>query len=326
MKKLITLLLFLSSTQLFAQSELKKEFKNHITTLSSVEYMGRKPQTKGDTLAVKYIIDHLSKIEGVALLGDNGLQVVQDSVSHYERIKPAKEGEKASYKVTKKEMITFNVVARINAPKDKNRDKKSIIIGAHYDHVGPTKNKDGKEVMVVGADDNASGVATLIEYAREVARTRNNLKRDVIFVFFGAEEYGLVGSNYYAKNPLHNIKNSVAMVNFDMTGRMRNKGITVRGIASAVEAPVLLSSIKNPDKLDLIWEFNPTGPTDYASFYKVGVPAFSFSTRQHPDYHTERDTEEKINYEGMEMLFNYVKDLIHTLAYNDTKLTYVPKK
>lgn len=327
MKKIITLILLLSTTPIFAQSDLKNEFKNHITTLASPEYLGRKPQTKGDTLAVEYIATQLSKIDGVELLGDGGLQIVIDSIRSREMIKPKKKSDKPQYITTRKELRTFNVVAKISAQKEQNPENKSIIIGAHYDHVGASKNRDGEDVMIVGADDNASGVALVIEYARHLAKTRDSLKRDVILVFFGAEEYGLIGSRYYAKNPLHPISNSTAMINFDMAGRMnKNRGITIRGIGSAVEAPVVLSSIENPDNLDLIWEFTPTGPTDYTSFYRVGIPAFSFSTRQHPDYHTERDTEDKINYDGMVMLFNYTKFLVNSLAYSPTTLTYIPTK
>ncbi|MEG1935295.1 MAG: M20/M25/M40 family metallo-hydrolase [Rikenellaceae bacterium] len=300
MNKLITLIFFLSSTNIFAQTELINNFNKHITTLASTEYGGRKPHTKGDTLSVNYITDQLSKIDGIQLLGSGGLQIVKE----------------------KKEEITFNVVARIDAPKEMNPDGKSIVIGAHYDHLGAAKNGAGQDIFKVGADDNASGVAFVIEYARYISTMRDNLKRDVIFILFGAEEYGLVGSRYYATHPLHKLKKSVAMVNFDMTGRMRNKGITIRGLGSSDEAPVMFASLQNKDKLNMIWEFEPAGPTDYASFYKAGIPAFSFSTRMHSDYHTERDTPDKINYTGMEMLFRYAKELVDNLIFTGTNLTY----
>ncbi|MFI3322108.1 MAG: M28 family peptidase [Rikenellaceae bacterium] len=325
MKKQLTLLLLLLSTATFAQNTLKSNFEKHVSTLSSVEFEGRFPQTKGDTLAVNYIVGELKKIPHVELMGNEGLQVFADSARRVIFTNPKKklkEGEKPEYRVEKYPIKTFNVVSRINALPENNPNGESIIIGAHYDHMGIKPNREGKVVLFAGADDNASGTAFVIEYAREISKIRDLLKRDVIFVCFGAEEQGLLGSKYYAQNPLHDQSKSTLMVNFDMTGRMIKKGITVRGLGCAVEAPQLIASLPNKDELDLIWEFRTSGPTDYGSFYLEGVPAFSFSTRLHPDYHTERDTMEIINLDGMVMLFDYVKTLVNRFALEDAHLTY----
>lgn len=215
---------------------------------------------------------------------------------------------------------THNVVARVNALKEHNPTGRTIIIGAHYDHMG-YKMEHGKKIICWGADDNASGVATIIELAKKYTNKREELKRDIIFIAFGAEEKGLKGSAYYAEHPLDSLSNCVAMVNFDMTGRMVNKGITIRGLGAAHQAISLFSLLPNPDELDIVWEMRGAGPTDYSSFYRKGIPAFSFSTRIHGDYHTPRDTEEKVNYEGMEMMFNYVSNLINKLAIETVELT-----
>lgn len=326
MRTRFTLALLLISTLSFAQNTLKSNFERHITTLASEEFEGRGPKTKGDTLSVNYIINELKQINSVELMGDNGLQVVTDSARKWSLVNPKKKlkkGEKPEYKIEKYLLETFNVVARIKAPVENNPNGESIIIGAHYDHMGMVTKKDGSVVMYPGADDNASGTAFVIEYARELAKTQKDLKRDVIFVLFGAEEKGLVGSRFYAAHPLYPLDKAVAMYNFDMTGHMVKKGITIRGLASAVEAPHVFATLPNKDGLDLIWEFRAKGPTDYASFYSKGVPAFSFCTRLHKDYHTERDTIELINYEGMVMLFDYVKNVINRTAFENFYFTYV---
>jgi Zn-dependent M28 family amino/carboxypeptidase len=144
----------------------------------------------------------------------------------------------------------------------------------------------------------------------------------VIVVLFGGEEAGLIGSRYYANNPLRPIEEVKAMINFDMLGRMTANGITVRGLGSAEEALDLFGTFKNPDKIDLIFEMRGNGPTDYSSFYAKGIPAFSYSTRQHPDYHRHTDTVEKINYPGMEIARNYIWQMIEVLAFSGREVTF----
>jgi len=172
-----------------------------------------------------------------------------------------------------------------------------------------------------GADDNATGVAFMLENAREIAAQRNRLKTNVIFVFFGAEERGTIGSRYYADNPLRPIEEVKAMINVDMFGRFRN-GLTMRGLGTAHEAMPILSKFSNPNKIDIIFEMRGNGPTDYAAFYRKGIPAFSFSTRQHDDYHTWRDTFDKVNFAGMVTARDYVWQLIEVLAFTNTEVTF----
>ncbi len=326
MKSRLLLMLLFVTTTLFAQNDLKSNFERHVSTLASVEFEGRAPHTKGDTLAVNYIVDQFKMIPNVELMGDNGLQIVRDSARRRTPIgnnKKLKEGEKPKFKIDTFLLETFNVVARVKALPENNPTGEAIVIGAHYDHFGYKQTKSGKIALFPGADDNASGTAFVIEYAREIAKLQDILERDVIFVLFGAEELGLCGSRFYAKNPLYPNEKCVAMFNFDMVGHMVKNGITIRGLGSAVEAPSLFSTLPNKDKLEIIWEFKTKGPTDYTAFYNVGISAFSFSTRLHDDYHTERDTMDLINLDGMVMLFDYVQNIIRRLAIEATPLTYI---
>lgn len=295
MLKKTSLLLFVISILAVCKIEAQisiTNIKKHIDILASEEFGGRLPQTKGDTLAANYIKSQFKAIEGVTLLADNGLQNITFTSRE------------------KEEINSFNVVAMIDSP---NSDQ-HIVIGAHYDHLGI---KNGE--LIPGADDNASGVGYIIELARHYAQQKEQLDYDIIFIAFSGEEMGLKGSNYYANNPIIPLKDCRAMINFDMLGRMINKGITIRGLGAAPESVPLFYSLENDDNLDIIWEFRTNGPTDYASFARKGVIAYSFSTRVHKDYHSPRDTPDKINYEGIEMASRYILQLLDKVL--DKKLT-----
>ena len=306
-KGLFILFLGLISTQLYAQS-LQERYRKHIEYLSTDDMQGRLAATRYDTLTVAYIQSELAAIDGLTLLGDNGIQVVPYR---------ARISREDTTRITK---TTFNVVGLIEAGDPQYRNR-TLILGAHYDHLG-VRPVEGVPQIFNGADDNASGVAFIIESARELVKLRNQLKANVIVVLFGGEEAGLVGSRHYANNPLRPIEEVKAMINFDMLGRMIAKGITVRGLGSAKEALEIFGRFNNPDKIDLIFEMRGNGPTDYASFYRVGIPSFSYSTRRHDDYHRHTDTMEKINYEGMEIARNYIWQMIELLAFTTREVTF----
>ena len=307
MKKLILLIILgLFSIQLSAQT-LEERYKEHVAYLTSDKLQGRAASTIGDTLTVEYLQGILSTMEGVTLLGDNGVQVVP----YRSRISRAD--------TTRISATTFNVVGFIEAGDPANR-KQTVILGAHYDHLGMRMVNDTLRIHP-GADDNATGVAFMLENAREIAAQRDRLKTNVIIIFFGAEERGIIGARYYVEHPLKPIEEVKAMVNVDMFGRFRN-GLTMRGLGTAHEAMPILSKFQNPDKIDIIFEMRGTGPTDYSAFYRKGIPAFSFSTRQHDDYHTWRDTYDKVNFPGMVTARNYVWQLIEVLAFTDTQFTF----
>jgi Zn-dependent M28 family amino/carboxypeptidase len=306
-KTILVLALWLYVAPLFSQT-LRERYQKHIEYLASDDLQGRAAGTQGDTLAVAYIVSQLSAIDGLTLLGNQGKQVVP----YRARISRAD--------TTRIPKTTFNVVGLIEAQDPQYRNR-TVVMGAHYDHLG-VRMVDSVLQVFNGADDNASGIAFIIESARELAKQRNNLKANVIVILFGGEEAGLVGSRYYANNSLKPLEEVKAMLNFDMVGRMTANGITVRGLGSAQEALELFGSFKNPDKIDLIFEMRGNGPTDYSSFYGKGIPAFSYSTRQHNDYHRHTDTAEKINYDGMEIAKNYIWQMVEVLAFSDRKVTF----
>jgi hypothetical protein len=182
----------------------------------------------------------------------------------------------------------------------------TIVIGAHYDHLGhgpfgSLAPAGLKHRIHPGADDNASGVAVMLELARRFAARQAPPRRRLVFIAFSAEESGEIGSRYYAsKQPLFPIRNTVAMINFDMVGRLRSDELGIAGNKSAGEFDALLAGAGNqfPLKLRLGGPEYPDD-SDHGSFARIGVPILYFCTGSHEDRHTPADTADKINYPGM---------------------------
>ena len=204
---------------------------------------------------------------------------------------------------------TQNVVAYIEGS-DKNLKNEYIVIGAHYDHLGfGGKNTTSRmpDTIAVhnGADDNASGVASIIELSRQFANEK--LKRSVIFVAFSAEEMGLLGSDYFVKHLPVKKEQIKAMINIDMLGRFNKdtKTLEVGGTGTAAKIPEIVNSVThNGFKLGL--SPDGYGPSDHASFYSAGYPVLYFSTGAHTDYHTPFDDVDKIDFKSQKMLLDYI--------------------
>jgi hypothetical protein len=173
-----------------------------------------------------------------------------------------------------------------------------------------------------GADDNASGVAGILELAEKIV-AEGSFKRSVIVVAFGAEEMGLIGSKYFVKHAPVPVKNIKAMINFDMIGRLDkdSRSIMIGGTGTALESEDLLNSIA---KDDLAMGFSPEGygPSDHAAFYSENIPVFFISTGAHTDYHTPQDDAEFLNYPGQKEVLEFSYDLIAELADRDDALTF----
>jgi hypothetical protein len=194
-----------------------------------------------------------------------------------------------------------------------NKSAKTVIIGAHYDHVGITKSRTGDDKSPQihnGADDNASGTAALLELARWAVNKRD-LKYNYVFAAFSAEEKGLFGSKAFCSRPWVNNNNIVYMLNIDMVGRLGCEGdtISVLGVASSIVWDQILDSIQHPDfsikKINGAPAFS-----DHAPFLKKGIPVVYFTTGLHPQYHTPQDDIELINFRGMVELEAYLQHFI----------------
>jgi len=194
-----------------------------------------------------------------------------------------------------------------------NKAAKTVVIGAHYDHVGITKSRTGTDKSLQihnGADDNASGTAALLELARWAVRN-DKLKYNYIFVAFSAEEKGLFGSKAFCSRPWVNRDNIAYMLNMDMVGRLGCQGDTISalGMASSPYWDQLINTIEHPDFS--IKKISGAPPfSDHAPFLKKGIPVIYFTTGLHPDYHTPKDDTELINFAGMTEITTYIKKFI----------------
>ncbi len=282
--------------------------------------------------------------------------------------------------LTKKQTAeAYNVIGILEG-KDAQLKNEAIVIGAHYDHLG----KGGQGSLAVnsteihhGADDNASGVAAMLELARQFAEAKNN-KRTLIFIAFGGEEEGLIGSKAYVNNPVFPLAKTVAMINLDMVGRLKDEKLTIGGIGTAGEWRTIIAEKNDKSELRYITEeqkadFKTTntiskeeankllnaklaipvtkteegtlfaigvksslfqlqlnedgfGPSDHSSFYGKQIPVLFFFTGTHEDYHKPSDTAEKINYEGLLKITNYVGEIVKTIDANLLKPTYAVAK
>ncbi|QGY46686.1 M20/M25/M40 family metallo-hydrolase [Maribellus comscasis] len=232
---------------------------------------------------------------------------------------------KAIVNIRLKETQSQNVVA-ILPGRDENLKGEYIVVGAHFDHLGmggPGSGSRAIDTIAVhnGADDNASGVAAVIELAEKLAATGEN-KRSIIFAAFGAEEMGLVGSKAFTADPPVETEKMKAMFNFDMVGRLdtTTNAISIGGTGTSKEAEDLLKELNNG--FELAFSEEGVGPSDHASFYLQNIPVFFISTGAHSDYHTPNDDPQFINYEGERKLVEYSYSLIKEISSRDDALNF----
>ncbi len=216
-----------------------------------------------------------------------------------------------------------NVIGFIPGNDPQLRDE-VIVIGAHYDHlgygeVGSLMPEPGE--IHHGADDNASGTAAIMELARLLAQNRDRLKRSVLVIAFSAEEEGLLGAAHFVQNPTVPRENIVAMLNFDMVGRMTNNRVSVSGVGTAAEWESILKAA-NTDNLTLQLSASASGGSDHMPFMQRSIPVLFFFTGMHPDYHRSSDTWDKINYEGQAQIVALAERVVYDTANRPERLQF----
>ncbi len=222
---------------------------------------------------------------------------------------------------------TANIVGMIEGS-DPLLKEQYIVIGAHYDHLGMGGPGSGSrepdlEAVHNGADDNASGVAGIIEIAERLAAGKDMLKRSIVVVAFGAEEMGLIGSKYFVEHPIIDMNKVVAMLNFDMIGRLtEERSVAFGGTGTSVESEDLLNKYLEEYSLKGSFSKEGFGPSDHAAFYAEDIPVFFISTGAHGDYHTPQDDADMINYDGQKEVADFSYALIADVANRENALTY----
>ncbi len=195
----------------------------------------------------------------------------------------------------------------------------TVVVGAHYDHVGMGgygSLAPGTVAIHNGADDNASGTSAMLAIAERMMGRLADAKshRQILFMGFSAEERGLLGSQHYVRNPVIPLESTVAMVNLDMVGRLRDNELTIYGTGSAPTFDGLDERANEDYKFDLFKVRSGYGPSDHQSFYTAGVPVLFFFTGLHDNYHRPTDDFDKIEFGGLTRITDIVSDVTYELA------------
>jgi len=219
--------------------------------------------------------------------------------------------------------MATNIAGMLN-----NGASSTIVIGAHYDHLGYGEDQNsrykGLPAVHNGADDNASGTAAMIELARLLKKSGSKTF-NYLFVAFSAEELGLYGSKYFTDHLFVPLSNINYMINLDMVGRLNpSRSLTIGGVGTSPSwGRLIYGEKKMPFQIKV--DSSGAGPSDHTSFYRKGIPVLFFFTGLHSDYHHPDDDADKINYQGQVDLVNYITRLIKRsslesrLVFNKTK-------
>lgn len=291
-----------------------ENLKKHISYLASDELKGRLTGSEGETKAANYLSSEFKKLGLKHYEGKEFIQNFEYSV----KLNP--HDDKSSTLVKGK-----NVIAILD-----NKAEKTIVIGAHYDHLGLNEhhnstlaNSDGQ--IHNGADDNASGTAAVLELARMFSQNKTKENVNYVFALFSGEEDGLMGSKKLAETIKTKYPNTIIMINMDMVGRLnKDKDLTVGGVGTSPILPELAKKYK-PAGVNLALDESGVGPSDHTSFYLKDIPVLFLFTGTHTDYHKPTDDADKINYTGEKVITNYVFNLANALG-NEKEISFVKTK
>ncbi len=307
MNRLLILIFFTSLFSFESVAQSITQIQTDVAFLADDKLEGRATGSKGEKAAADYIATRFKEI-GLEAKGTSGY--FQDFT-----FKPKTHPHgKVNYTDTiSKNVITGrNVLGYIN-----NHAPYTIIIGAHFDHLGYGDEGSlyrGKEKLIHnGADDNASGVAILLNLAEKLKNT--NTGNNYLVMAFSGEEMGLLGSNYFVKHATISLDSANYMLNMDMVGRLKkDSALAVYGVGTSPYFKHVVEAYN--DKFKLIKKKSGVGPSDHTSFYLNDLPVLHFFTGQHEDYHRPSDDFDKLNYAGMETISNYIFNIITDLDDN----------
>lgn len=292
--------LLLISLTAFSQHFSAKKIQKHINYLASDKLEGRGTGSNGEKKAAAYIAKSFKK-DKLTPKGDG---------NEFLQVFPAKKGLPPNIQ----QVQSANVVGFLD-----NHAEKTIVIGAHYDHLG--MGDQGSSLMANsvgmihnGADDNASGTAALLELAHYFSKNQETEKHNFLFIAFSGEELGLMGSKFFCDNPSIDLKNISCMINMDMVGRYREeKGVAVGGYGTSSfwgkNVPTIASNLGLKYKVDS----TGVGPSDHTSFYLKDIPVMFLFTGGHQEYHKPTDDANLINAVGEAKLLDLIVEVVDKL-------------
>lgn len=285
---------------LLAQKNPSQQLLIDVAYLASDLLEGRGTGTEGEAKAAAYIVSRFDAI-GLEAKGSNGwfqgFDFRHSSNPHADK----NSGERINGK---------NVVGYLD-----NGADKTIVLGAHYDHLGYGEvgsRHVGEKAIHNGADDNASGVAAIIEIARQL-KASNFKNHNYAFVAFSGEEYGLYGSKYFVANMTIPEEGVNCMINLDMVGRLDEDNLLINGVGTSPSWKELIKNQEGSTSLNIKTTESGIGASDHTSFYLADIPAVHFFTGAHSDYHKPIDDSHLINYEGIQTISDYIVAMIKDL-------------
>lgn len=304
-KLFVAFLLFFIPLSSYSQNkDVENNLKKYVDFITADSLLGRAAGSNGEKTVANYIYDQLI-------------------MANVDMLTP-RDGEDF-YFVNKDTLQSRNIIGVIPGY-DKNLNNEYIVIGAHLDHLGVNSvNNNGNVVKQIysGADDNASGIATLLETAKLISQNRFMFRRSVVFAFFGAEELGMVGSWYFLNRSFKDTNNIVMMINLDMVGR--STGENKMQVFTASDNPDLSALIKGVSQKSIFLKPSVSSvdyfPSDHRLFHQKGIPVVLFTSGVHRDYHTPRDTKDKLDYNQMAHLSEFVYSLSEVAANRDSRVS-----
>ena len=307
MKQLFALLFFVTIASCKKEYQPENKIKADVAYLADDKLEGRQTGTEGEQIAAAYIAKRFEEL-GLSPKGTDGFYqafTFVPKISPHDEVKYTSESTDSS-------VVGTNVLAYID-----NKSDNTIVIGAHYDHLGyggdGSLYRDDKTSIHNGADDNASGVAIMLNLASRLKQTNTN--NNYLFMAFSGEEIGLLGSNYFVKNATVDTKSMNYMLNMDMVGRLKQDStLAVYGVGTS---PILKQVVSSSNTyFKVVEKESGVGPSDHTSFYLSDIPVLHFFTGQHEDYHKPGDDSEKLNYDGMNLISDYIFEIISELDDN----------
>lgn len=297
MKKTFLLpILLVAFCELPAQNIQKKKLKKHITYLASDKLKGRGTSTPEEILAAQYIAREYMSY---------GLKAFNNSFLKEFTFKRSVNPHDTST-ANLKERKGTNVVGYLD-----NEAPYTIVIGAHYDHLGLGEDRNSLDAnpegkIHNGADDNASGTSGVLELARHFSTNKVKEPYNFLFICFSGEELGLIGSKKWCESPDLPLTKINYMINMDMIGRLNDstKRLIVYGVGTSPVFVPLIDSI--PTVLNIKKDSSGVGPSDQTSFYLKDIPVLHFFTGQHKEYHKPSDDIATINFDGQVQVLEYI--------------------
>ena len=251
------------------------------------------------------------------------LYVTRDAAKKYLSDQTATLDIKIKVDVGEKKRTGRNIIGYLD-----NGAARTVVIGAHYDHLGYGEDNNsmlrtGEKAIHNGADDNASGTAALIELAR-ILKSSKQKGNNYLFIAFSAEELGLNGSKFFTEHPTIDFTRVNYMINMDMVGRLNDSSqvVTIGGYGTSPQWSSLIDPNNKKNAFTIRIDSSGTGPSDHTSFYRKDIPVLFFFTGLHTDYHKPSDDQDKINYIGETKIINYISGIVLSPAITDQKLVF----